>query len=113
MLFISLEDFYDQARKMQRMTIEQEKECALAMAQGDAQARQRLICSYLPFVAARIRRAPQEIQTLHTVYSAIATLEKGVDTFHFQQDSETFSHHLSWRLRQCLTRCIADRPSIN
>ena len=109
MLFVSLEDFYAQTEKMRRLTREEETECALAMAQGDAEARQRLICSYLPFVAARIRQAPPEIQTLRTVYSAIATLEKGVDTFRFQQSNETFYHHLSWRLRQCLTRCIAQR----
>ena len=93
---------------MPRLSREQEKQCAFGMAQGDLDARQRLICSYLPQVADHIARAPKNIRTLNTVYSAIATLEQGVDSFNFQQDSERFSHHLSWRLRQCMTNCIAE-----
>lgn len=107
MLFISLEDFFDRVKGMQPVNGEQEKELARAMAQGDVQARQQLICSYLPLVAALVRKAPPEIQTLHTVYSAIATVERGVDTFDFLHSNEPFSHHLNWRLRQCITRCIA------
>ena len=109
MLYITVDDFYAKAGEMTRLTRQQERACAAAMAAGDADARRRLIQSYLPVVAAVVRRAPREIQTLQTVYACIHALETGVDSFNFLQDSESFIHHLSWRLRQCLTRCIADR----
>ena len=105
MLFISVEQFFSCAKKVPRLTREEEKQCAREMTQN-SDARDRLIHNYLPQVAAAIRRAPQEIQTLQTVYACILTLEKGVDTFNFLQDSETFSHHLSWILRQCVTDCL-------
>lgn len=109
MLFISLEDFLAKAGTIPRLSRDEEKALAQRMNAGDEAARQALVRSYLPFVAARIRQAPREIRTLHTVYACITAMQKGVDSFNFLQDSETFSHHLSWRLRQCITRCIADR----
>lgn len=109
MLFISVEDFLSQAKAMPRLSRDEEKALAAQMAAGDAAARDALIRSYLPLIAGHIQRAPQNIQTLRTVYAYIAELEKGVDRFNFQQDREPFTHHLSWRLRQCITRCIADR----
>ncbi len=109
MLYITIEDFYAQAGAAVRLTREQERDCAAAMAAGDTDARRRLIQSYLPYAASAIRRAPRQIQTLHTVYAAVAVLEKAVDTFDFQQEGETFAHYLSWRLRRCLTRCIAEQ----
>ncbi len=109
MLFINAEDFFSRAAKYTRMTREEEKCCARNMAQGDTDARKKLIQSYYPQVAAQVRKAPKELQTLQTVYCCIASLEKGVDNFDFQQNGETFAHHLSWRLRQCIVRCIAER----
>ena len=108
MLFFSADDFFAQAAKMPRLTREEERRLAQQMPQNTA-AREQIIRSYLPMVAGYIRRAPQELHTLHTVYIFLDALEKGVDSFNFLQDSERFSHHLSWRLRQCITRCIADR----
>lgn len=108
MLFISAEDFFAYAKKIPRLTHEEEKRLAQEMAQNAA-ARDQLISSYYPMVAGYIRRAPQELHTLRTVYVCLASLEKGVDSFNFLQNSERFSHHLSWRLRQCITRCIADQ----
>lgn len=106
MLFISVEDFFERAKGATRLTREEEKQCAQAMAES-AEARRRLIYSYLPQVAARIKHAPQKIQTLQTVYTCLDALEKGVDSFNFLQDNEKFSHRLSHILRQCITRCIA------
>lgn len=100
--------FFNQAGKAPRLTREEEKRLAREMTQNAA-ARDQLIRSYFPMVAAYIRRLPQELHTLHTVYVCLTSLEKGVDSFNFLQDSERFSHHLCWRLRQCLTRCLADR----
>lgn len=108
MLFISIEDFFAQAKNAPRLTREEEKQLAKEMEQNAA-ARAQLIRNYLPFVAARIRRAPKKLQNLQTVYTCLVSLEKGVDQFNFLQDSETFAHHLGWRLRQCITRCLIDQ----
>lgn len=110
MLFISVEDFFEKTKEMTKLTREEERLCAIRKAQGDMDAREKLLQSYLPVVAAVIRRAPKEIQTLKTVYRCVASLEEGVDRFDFLQDGETFLHHLSWRMRQCITKCIVDRP---
>lgn len=109
MLFISMDDFWDQVRAIPRLSREAEKALAMQMAAGDPDAREALIRSYLYMVAAAVRKAPRDIQTLHTVYVCTASLEQGVDKFNFQQDGEPFQHHLSWRMRQCITRCIAGR----
>lgn len=109
MLFISVEDFFTQVRDMPRLSREEEKLLAQRMAAGDRAAREALVRGYMYMAAAYVHRAPQDIRTLSTVYACIAALEKGVDKFNFLQDGETFSHHLSWRLRQCITRCLVDR----
>ena len=108
MRVITVEDFYEQAAAVPRLTREEEVQCAQAMRDGNADARARLIEGYLPMVAAHIRHSGN-LQSLALVYSCCAELEKGVDKFNFFQESETFSHHLSWRLRQCTARYIADR----
>lgn len=109
MLFVSAEDFFAQAAKMPRLTREEEKALARKMLHDPA-ARETLLRSYYPMVAGHIRRGPKQLHTLNTVYVCLASLEQAVDSFNFLQDSETFTHHLSWRLRQCITRCIADHP---
>lgn len=109
MLFISMEDFWVQASAIKPLTREEENVLARRMAAGERGAREALIQSGLPLVASHIRRSPREIRSLHTVYACIAEVEKGVDRFNFLQDGETFAHHMGWRLRQCITRCIAER----
>jgi DNA-directed RNA polymerase sigma subunit (sigma70/sigma32) len=108
MLFTNISDFYLEAKSLRRLPREEEKQCARQMA-ADPMAREQLVRSYYPQVAGYLRRAPSELQTLKTLYACLTTLEKGVDSFNFQQDSEPFSHHLAWRLRQSITRCIAER----
>ena len=109
MIYLSVEDFLNRVREIPRLSREEEKKLARRMADGDREARELLVRGYLHMAAAHVRRAPENIQTLRTVYACIGEVEKGVDSFHFQQDQEKFSHHLSWRLRQCITRCIAER----
>jgi DNA-directed RNA polymerase sigma subunit (sigma70/sigma32) len=109
MVFVSVEDFLKQASAISPLSRKEEKALGQEKAAGSKPARDTLIKHYLPHVAAAIKHAPKEIQTLNTVYTLIATLEKGVDDFNFSQEGETFSHHLSFRLRQCITRAIADR----
>jgi DNA-directed RNA polymerase sigma subunit (sigma70/sigma32) len=109
MLFVTIEDFYEKAASATKLSRDEEKTYAAQMQQGDLDARQAIINSYLPYVAACIKRAPERIQTIKTVYACLNSLEQGVDQFSFLQDHEPFHHHLSWRMRQCITRCIADR----
>ena len=109
MLFVSAEDFFKKAEQARRLSREEEKALALAMKQGDKSAERELVNSYLRTVAAHIRRAPTDLQTLNTVYVCIDALEKAVRKFNFLQDGEPFSHRLAWCMRQCITRCIANR----
>ena len=108
MLFVGAEDFLSKCEALPRVERAQERTLALCMAAGDASARESLVRAYLP-LAAHVRRAPQAIRTLSTVYGCIAEVEKGVDGFDFMQEGEAFAHHLGWRLRQCITRRIAER----
>ena len=108
MLFISVDDFLGKAYGATKLTRENEKSLALKMKEGDAEARQAILEGYLPLVASYVRRAPKEIQTLQTVYCCMRRLEESVDSFDFLQDSESFTHHLSLRLRRSVEKCIAD-----
>lgn len=106
MFFISAEDFFDKVAKISPLTREEEKALGL---NKNAVSREKLRDGYLPTVAAFVKRAPKEIQTLNTVYECISALEKAVDSFDFSQDRERFSHYLCARLRRCVTKCIANR----
>lgn len=107
MLFLSVDDFYQKAEKIVRLSREEEKACAMKMAAGDEAARAQIICQYLPMIAVRIKHAPQRIRTLHTVYCCLQALEQAVDGFDFMQERESFAHYFSRALRQCVTKCIA------
>ena len=109
MLFISVDDFFVKVKDIPRLTKEKEKDLGYQKHHGDTIARDTLIHGYLPFAAAFVRRAPDYIQTLSTVYACIDCLEKSVDQFDFLQNKETFPNYLGKRLRQCITRCICDR----
>lgn len=109
MLFISVDDFFQKARSVKRLSRSDEKIFALEMKEGKADARQAIVNSYLPFVASYIGRLPKELQTLEMIYSCVCSLEKGVDSFEFLQDSKTFANRLIWCFRQCITRCLANR----
>ena len=108
MLYISVEDFYDKTKNCTRLSRQEEIECAKQMKAGDASARERLIESYLPMVVATVKRSPAFMQTLGFVFSCLNELEKAVDSFNFLQDGETFTHRLSWHMRQVTTRYIAE-----
>ena len=109
MIFINIEDFYAKAAACSVMTREEEVECAKKMQAGDTEAREQLMQSYMPMVAAHIRHTRTELQQLGLVVYCMKALEKAVDSFNFLQDRETFSHRLSWWLRQATTNYIADR----
>lgn len=102
MVFISIDDFFEKASSCKTMTRQEEIECVVAMKNGDTQAREKLVQSYIPTVAAHIKRAKPHLQTLGLVLYCMNALEKAVDSFNFLQDSETFAHHLNWALRQAV-----------
>ena len=107
-MYISIEDFYEQAKICKRISREEEIEVAKLWKSGNEEARTRLIEGYLFAVAGHIRKMPEQFQTLGLVYYCMQALEKAVDSFNFLQESETFLHRLSWHLRQASTRYIAD-----
>lgn len=109
MLFITVEDFYQKAAACVRLSREEEKVLAEQMKAGDADARQKIIDSYTSMVASVCKHQKSQDQSLELVYRCMAALEKAVDHFDFLQDSETFTHHLSWVLRQTTARYIADK----
>ena len=109
MPYITVHDFLEKAASSPRITREEEKECARLMAQGDRAARERIIRHYLPLTASYVRRAPQEHRTLGLVYACLQALEKAADSFDFAQEGETFTHRLSWVLRQTVMHYMVTR----
>lgn len=107
MLFVTLVDFYEKAASCRKLSRQEETECAARMQNGDASARQQLIESYLPLVAARVKGAGASMESLSLALYCLQALESCVDRFNFQQDGEPFVHRLSWALRQAVTRYIA------
>jgi len=109
MVYITIEDFYKRADSCKRLTREEEIECAMKMKAGDEAARQQLIEGYLPVVAGFIKRYAKDAGSLHLALCCEQMLEKQVDSFDFLQDGETFTHRLSWGLRQAITKYIATK----
>ncbi|MBQ1281438.1 MAG: hypothetical protein IIY16_04245 [Oscillospiraceae bacterium] len=100
MIFARLEDFYEKAAACTRLDRAAELDAYRRMKRGDAAARQELIESYLPMTAGVVRRAKEPTLTL-ALYCT-AALERAVDTFDFSQESEDFTHRLSWHLRNAI-----------
>ena len=65
-----------------------------------------LLQGYLPYVAAHLKRT--KFVSLELVYRCCRALEKAIVSFDFTQDGETFSHRLSWLLRQETVSYTAD-----
>ena len=109
MLYISAQDFYEKTKDLHPLSREEEKQLAEKMKNGDDVARQKLIDSYIPMVAAVCKHMKPQYQSLELIYRCMSALEKAVDRFDFLQDSETFTHHLSWVLRQTTTRYMVEK----
>lgn len=109
MFFVSVDDFFDKVSEIFPLSKEEKTTLGLQKDAGDKAAREKLREGYLPTVASFVKRAPKEIQTLNTVYECISALEKAIDSFNFSQGGDRFAHHLCTRLRQCITKCIANR----
>ena len=108
MIYITIDDFYKRANACARLSREEEISCAKKMKNGDAEARMRLIESYIPVIAGNIRRLTKNYQTITLALRSEQMLEKLVDSFDFLQESETFIHRLSWGMKQVVTKYIAE-----
>lgn len=109
MLYISVQDFFEKTEDLKMLSREEEKILAQQMKAGNADARQKIIDSYIPMVASVCKHQKPQYQSLELIYRCLSALEQAVDRFDFLQDSESFTHHLSWVLRQTTTRHIVDR----
>ncbi len=109
MLFTCVKDFYKKADCIAKLSENEESFYATKMKNGDLEAREKLIFAYLPTVAGYVKRLPEQLQTLDSVYRFIGVLEKAVDGFDFLQDSEPFIHRLSLMLKQSTASIIADK----
>lgn len=108
MLFINVNDFYDQASSCTHLSREQELQCYREMRSGNATAKEQLMQSYLPQVAAHLKRWPAKHISLNLIYHCYQALDKSIDSFDFSQSSEKFSHRLDWHLRQVIVRHLAE-----
>ena len=106
MIYLSAQDFFEKASLCRELTRQEEIEYGHRMNNGDAAARDALIESYTPIVARHIRHTKAHLQTLGLVLYCMQALEKAVDSFDFTQDSEPFSHRLSWAIRQAVARYL-------
>lgn len=111
MLFISSADFFKKVKGRKPLSRAEEREYAIKMKQGDPAARQQLIESFLPQVAGCVRHLPAQYQTLELLLRCCTALERAVGQFDFLQDGESFSHRLSWCMRQTIVGYIADKRS--
>ena len=109
MLFISAEDFFEKVEHLPLLSREEELRWAQLMREGDPHAKEKLVEGYMPHVASVIRKMRPEYQKLELVFRCCTALEKAVEQFDFFQDSEHFSHRLSWWLRQTTTRYIVEK----
>ncbi|MBQ1281175.1 MAG: hypothetical protein IIY16_02895 [Oscillospiraceae bacterium] len=104
MIFARLEDFYEKAAACTRLDRAAELDAYRRMKRGDAAARQELLESYLPMTAGFVRRSREP--SLGLALACVSALERAADSFDFLQESETFTHRLSWYLRNAAAKWL-------
>lgn len=109
LLFTGAADFFAAARLQKKLPRESEKEYARRMAEGDSEAREKIILSYLPAVAAFVKRKTRGEQSLALIYRLLDALEKTADGFDFGQGREVFTRRLTLAMNKALTEYIADK----
>ena len=108
MLFVTVQDFYAQAANAKRLDRREEIACAARMQAGDVEAKDALVQSYLPTVAAFAKRVSTGEPSMELVCRFAAVLEQQVEGFDFAQQGETFTHRLSLALKKAMAEYIAD-----
>ena len=109
MVFLSFEDFAEKVEKTEKLTPGKAEELNINMKNGDESARETLIEGHLYLVKGHILRMNPEMRTLRHVMECVSALSKAVDSFNFLTKSETFTHRLSFYLRNATTKYIAER----
>ena len=88
---------------------EEEKELAIAVENGDLEAKQRLAEANLRLVVSIAKRyVGRGMQFLDLIQEGNMGLMKAVDKFDYSKGS-TFSTYATWWIRQAITRAIADQ----
>lgn len=109
MIYIDIQDFFQKAAACKRLSRQEEIDCALRMKDGDSDARNCIIQSYLPIIAGHIKRLPEHMQTLGCALYFQAELEKAIDYFNFLQDREPFLNRINRICRQAVIKYITRR----
>lgn len=109
MFFTCWADFLIKISKIKRLSREEEKKYALLMKEGDKEAREIIIRSYLPVIASFVKRIENPPQSLELIYRHICFLEESVDKFDFLQDNYTFVKYLSDNRQKVWSRYITDK----
>ena len=88
---------------------EEEKELAIAVENGDLEAKQRLVEANLRLVVSIAKRyVGRGMQFLDLIQEGNMGLMKAVDKFDYSKGFK-FSTYVTWWIRQAITRAIADQ----
>ncbi|MDO5689943.1 MAG: RNA polymerase sigma factor RpoD [Tissierellia bacterium] len=95
--------------KIPLLTGDEEKELAMRMEQGDAQAKKKLAETNLRLVVSIAKRyVGRGMQFLDLIQEGNMGLMKAVDKFDYTRGFK-FSTYATWWIRQAITRAIADQ----
>ena len=109
MLFISFEDFVGKVNLIEKLTPQKAEKLYIDMKNGKTESREALIEGHLYLVKGHILRQNPEMRTFRHLMECVSALNRAVDSFDFTTKSETFSHRLSFYLRNATTKYIAER----
>ena len=107
MLYTCAEDFFKYASSIERISREDELKLGLKMREGDEDAKEQLIRSYIPVLAAYLKKYSRN-PSLSLVYFGLGVLTDSVTNFNFQIENPTFTRFLGDSVRQTITRYIVD-----
>ena len=110
MLYTDAAHFFTHADGIPRLSREEEKALGARAKEGDEAAARALTDSYLPMLAAYLKRYA-DTPSLRLIYMGVETLTEAVASFDFQTENPTFTRFLGDRVRRMMTRYIADNPT--
>lgn len=109
MLFVDTADFYQQADDALTLTRAEKAALSIRARQGDAEAKDALLLAYLPLAASFVRRHfSGESVSLHFIYRVVGALEELLERVDISQNYDTLISCFSVRIRQEITRYIAE-----
>ncbi len=109
MLFLDTADFYRRADAAPRLSRAEKAALSARARDGDAAAKDALLLAYLPLAASLVRRHfSGESVSLHFIYRAVRALEELLARVDISQNDNALISYYSVRIRQEITRYIAD-----